>query len=60
MMILPQREGLVLLRKDEGSVKSLNETLLSRLRPCRTTAPAAALVTLTNTESPATRKDDCE
>ena len=47
----------VLQKKEEGS-KSINETLLSRLRPYRSSSTAASLVALSGTETTPARKDD--
>ena len=49
---------MLLLRKDEGSVKCLNDTLLARLRPYRSASVAATLVTLTGSEAQLPRKED--
>ena len=44
-MIFPVRERVILQKREEMSVKSFNDTLLSRLRPYR--SGASSLVTLT-------------
>ena len=59
LVVTPQQPTLILQRKEEGSTKSLNETLLSRLRPYRSAANAASLVALGPSEASSVRKDDC-
>ncbi len=60
LVVTPQQPTVVLQRKEEGSTKTLNETLLSRLRPYRSATNAASLVALGASEPSGTRKDDCE
>ena len=60
LVVTPQKPTLVLQRKEEGSAKSLNETLLSRLRPYRSATSAASLVALGASEPSGARKDDCK
>ena len=52
------KDRVLLLRKEEGSAKCLNDTLLARLRPYRSASVAATLVTLTGSESQIPRKED--
>ena len=60
MTVIPINERVVLQRKEETSAKSLNDTLLSRLRPYRSAASAATLVALGGNETQSSRKDDCK
>ena len=50
--------GVVLQKKEESSSKSLNDALLARLRPYRSSATAATLVALTGGDSPMNRKEE--
>ena len=59
LVVIPQQPTMILQRKEEGSTKSLNETLLSRLRPYRSATNAASLVALGTSEPSSVRKDDC-
>ena len=58
--VTPQAATLVLLRKDETGAKSLNETLLSRLRPYRAAPNTAQLVALGPSDTPTAKKEDGE
>ena len=58
IMVVPLRPRVCLQRKEEGSSKTLNETLLSRLRPYRSASTAATLVALGGNEAQVTRKED--
>lgn len=54
--------SVALVKKEEVTPKSLNESLLSRLRPYRGGNSASALVTLSSgsDSQAAARKDDCK
>ncbi|OWF52164.1 E3 ubiquitin-protein ligase HECTD4 [Mizuhopecten yessoensis] len=56
--IKPLQARVILQKKDESSAKSINETLLSRLRPFRGNSSAATLVALTGGDATPGRKDD--
>ena len=58
LQAVPIQQGVVLQKKEEPSSKSLNDALLSRLRPYRSSATAATLVALTGGESPMNRKEE--
>ncbi|KAL3856755.1 hypothetical protein ACJMK2_011476 [Sinanodonta woodiana] len=55
---VPIQERVILQKKDDAAVKSLNETLLSRLRPYRGGSSAATLVALTGGDNLSGRKEE--
>ena len=57
-VVIPLKPTIVLQKKEDGSTKTLNETLLSRLRPYRSAATAATLVALTGGEPAPPKKDE--
>ncbi|KAK3084084.1 hypothetical protein FSP39_007865 [Pinctada imbricata] len=57
-VITPLQPRQTLQKKDDAGVKSLNETLLNKLRPFRGSASAASLVALTGADALAGRKED--
>lgn len=54
----PLKDRVQLQRKDESSQKTINETLLSRLRPHRGSAATGTLVSITGSETVSAKKTD--
>ena len=56
--VTPQQPRITLQKKDEAGAKSINESLLNKLRPFRGSASAATLVALTGADALSGRKED--
>ena len=56
--VVPVHNSVLVQKKEENSGKTINETLLSRLRPYKSAPTTATLVALTGGDVPPSRKEE--